>query len=75
MYARVTRDQFEIGEEAIIHRPTGAEFTPILGTSDSAMIWTGEIGARLSTGETYDYADVMAMLRTLRQEHFAVPQR
>jgi len=35
MYAQVTRDQFQINEEVIIHRPTRAEFTPTLGHADS----------------------------------------
>jgi hypothetical protein len=51
MYTQVTRDQFQINDEVIIHRPTGAEFTPTLGHADSVTIWTGEIGNRLPSGE------------------------
>jgi len=42
MYTKVIRNQFEIKEGAIIHTPTGAEFTPVIGTADSILIWTGE---------------------------------
>ena len=57
MFAQVARDQFEIKEDAIIHTPTGAEFTPVMGHAESVLIWTGEIGNRLWSGEVYRYAD------------------
>jgi hypothetical protein len=68
MYAQVTRDQFEIKDEAIIHTPTGAEFTPVVGAEDSVLVWTGEIGNRLWSGEVYQYADVMVMMKKLWRE-------
>jgi hypothetical protein len=40
-----------VGRSAIIHTPTGAEFTPVLGHADSVLIWTGEIGNGLSGGD------------------------
>jgi hypothetical protein len=52
MYTKVLCAQFEIKDGAIIHRPTGAEFTPVTGTRDSLLIWTGDIGS-LHTGEQY----------------------
>ena len=68
MYAQVTRDQFQINDELIIHRPTGAEFTPTLGHADSVTIWTGEVGSRLPSGDAYRYADVLAMMRSFWRE-------
>ena len=68
MYTRVTRDQFQINDEVIIHLPTGAEFTPTLSHADSVTIWTGEIGNRLPSGEAYRYADVMALMKILWRE-------
>jgi hypothetical protein len=65
MFAQVARDQFEIKEDAIIHIPTGAEFTPVMGHAESVLIWTGEIGNRLWTGEVYRYADVILMMKKL----------
>ena len=65
MFAQVARDQFEIKEDAIIHTPTGAEFTPVMGHAESVLIWTGEIGNRLWSGEIYRYADVILMMKKL----------
>jgi hypothetical protein len=50
MYTKVIRNQFEIKEGTIIHTPHGAEFTPVTGTADSILIWTGEIGAVTDRG-------------------------
>jgi hypothetical protein len=68
MFAHVTRDQFEIKDDAIVHTPTGAEFTPVMGHAESVLIWTGEIGRRLWSGDVYRYADVMLMMRKLWRE-------
>ncbi len=68
MYATVTRDQFEIRDEAIIHIATGAEFTPVLGHAESVLIWTGEIGRKLWSGEIYRYADVMMTMKKVWRE-------
>jgi hypothetical protein len=70
MYTKVMRDQFEIKDGAIIHTPTGAEFTPVTGTPDSMPIWTGEIGSVLHTGERYRYADVLAVMKTIWHQGF-----
>jgi hypothetical protein len=67
-YAKVTRSQFEFKVDAIVHKPTRAEFTPVVGTKDSVIIWTGDIGNTLPTGELYCYAEVLAMMKTLRLE-------
>jgi hypothetical protein len=75
MYKKVTRDQFAINGDAIIHTPTGAEFTQVLGT-DSVIIWTGGIGCMLENGETFRYADVIAMVKTIRRERYPdMPER
>ena len=70
MHTKVMRDQFEIKDGAIIHTPTGAEFTPVTGTLDSILIWTGEIGSILQTGGRYRYADVFAVMKTIWQQGF-----
>jgi hypothetical protein len=70
MYTKVMRDQFEIKEGAIVHSPTGAEFTPVSGTPDSILVWTGVIGSVLHTGERYRYADVFAVMKTIWQQGF-----
>jgi hypothetical protein len=70
MYTKVMRDQFEIKDSAIIHTPMGAEFTPVTGTPGSMLIWTGEIGSVLHTGERYRYADVLAVMKTIWHQGF-----
>jgi hypothetical protein len=70
MYTKVIRDQFEIKDGAIIHTPTGAEFTPVTGIPDSILIWTGDIGSILQTGERYLYADVFAVMKMFWQQGF-----
>ena len=68
MSTKVMRDQFEIKDGAIIHTPTGEEFTPVNGTQDSLLIWTGDIGSVLQTGERYRYEDVFAVMKTIWQQ-------
>jgi hypothetical protein len=68
MYTKVMPDQFEIKDGAIIHTPTGAEFTPVSGAPDSLVIWTGDIGSMLQTGERFLYADVFAVMKTIWQQ-------
>jgi hypothetical protein len=70
MYTRVTRDQFEVRENVLIHTPTNAEFTPHPEREDSIMVWTGDIGMRLPNGELYDYSEVLAMMKTVWREMF-----
>ena len=65
MYAKVTRDQFRLRDESIVHTPTGAEFTPVVGYGDSMLIWTADIGRSLPDGALYRYAEVLAMTKRL----------
>jgi hypothetical protein len=66
MHTRVTRSQFEIKDTTVIHSPTGAEFNPQSG--DSVMVWTGDIGQKLPSGDVYRYRDVLDMMRTVWRE-------
>ena len=71
MSTRVTRDQFAIREGAFVHMPTEAEFTPHPEREDSFLVWTGNIGMRLAgSGEIFEYADVLTMMRTIWRETF-----
>jgi hypothetical protein len=66
MHTQVNRSQFEIKDTTVVHTPTGAEFIPLAG--DSVMVWTGDIGQRLPSGDIYRYADVLDMMRTVWRE-------
>jgi hypothetical protein len=68
MFTRVTRDQFAEREGVLIHMPTEAEFRPHAKREESVLVWTGNIGARLPSGEIFDYAEVLAMMRAVRRE-------
>ena len=68
MYAKVVRNQFQVKDESIIHTPTGAEFTPVLGASESMVIWTGDIGRALPDGAVYRYAEVLAVMKKVWRE-------
>jgi hypothetical protein len=74
MHANVTRDQFEVRSDIIIHLPTGAEFIPTRGSIGSVVIWTGELGRNLPTGERYSYAEVLAVVRALWMERAFPPE-
>jgi hypothetical protein len=68
MYTSVRRDQFDSRGNTIIHAPTGAEFTANSTSRDSFLIWTGELGRTLPSGDLYSYADVLAMVKSLWRE-------
>jgi hypothetical protein len=64
MYTQVTRNQFEIRDDFILHTPTGAEFS-FSGGSDSVLVWTGDIGCKLPSGDAYRYAEVLSVIKTI----------
>lgn len=65
MYKPIRRDQFDTQGNTIIHAPTGAEFTANPSGRDSFLIWTGELGRHLPSGDRYSYADALAMVKSL----------
>ena len=68
-HAEVTSDQFEVTDDLVIHhKPTGAEFTPHSEKKDSVLVWTGEIGRKLSNGAVYQYRDVLAVVKAIWRE-------
>lgn len=73
IYAKVTREQFAINDDSIVHTPTAAEFSPAYEAGDSIVVWTGDIGKRLSDGSIYRYADVLEMVKRLRREISSAP--
>ena len=68
MYTRVTKDQFEIRDGAYTHTPTGAEFAPNPDSEGSMLIYTGNIGSKLASGELFAYAEVLEMMKVLWEE-------
>ena len=58
-YMRVTRDQFEVSRNEVLHKPTGARFTsyPGLDKEISFTNWS-RCGDVLPNGEDYSRDDV-----------------
>jgi hypothetical protein len=69
MHTRATRSQFEIKDTVVIHTPTGAEF--ISQSGDSVLVWTGDIGQKLPSGDVYQYRDVLDVMRTVWRESYS----
>jgi hypothetical protein len=63
MQTRATQSQFEIKDTTVVHTPTRAKFIPQIG--DSVLVWTGDIGQKLPSGDVYQYRDVLDMMRTV----------
>jgi hypothetical protein len=68
MYTRVTKEQFEIRDGLYTHIPTGAEFAPNPNSEGSMLIYTGNIGPKLASGELFAYAEVLQVMKALREE-------
>ena len=68
MYTRVTKEQFEIRDGVYIHTPTEAEFTPDPNSEGSMVIYTGNIGSRLASGQLFAYAEVLQVMKRLWEE-------
>lgn len=67
----VTREQFEVSDEGITHKPTGYSFTPYPGDPNSGTVNKGRLGDKLETGEDYRPQEVEEMARRLWLEHCA----
>jgi len=68
MYTRATKDQFKIRDGVYIHTPTEAEFTPNPHSEGSMVIYTGNIGSKLASGELFAYAEVLQAMKALWEE-------
>ena len=69
MRTQANRSQFEIKGPTVVHTPTGAEFIPQVG--DSVIVWTGDIGQKLPSGDVYRYDDVLDVMKTMWRENCA----
>jgi len=67
-HATVTPDQFEVKDDQVVHTPTGAEFIPHPKREDSLLVWTGQLGQKLSSGVVYRYDDVLAAMKGVWRE-------
>ncbi len=65
----VRRDQFNIHPRGIVHKPTDASFTPAPGNPLSGIERMGQLGNTGPSGNDFDSADVLRMLRELWAEY------
>ena len=65
----VRREQFEISDKGIRHKPTGYSFTPYPGDPTSGTVNEAMLGSVLPNGEHYRPDDVEEMARRLWLQH------
>ena len=68
MHTRVTQEQFEIRDGVYTHIPTGAEFAPNPNSEGSMVIYTGNIGSRLASGQLFLYGEVLKVMKMIWEE-------
>ena len=68
MYTRATKDQFKIRDGVYIHTPTEAEFAPNPHSEGSMVIYTGNIGSRLASGQLFLYGEVLKVMKMIWEE-------
>jgi hypothetical protein len=68
-YTAITRDQYEVTRNEVIHKPTGATFTsyPGLDKVIASVKW-GSCGLILPSGENYSCEEVEALAKVLMAE-------
>jgi hypothetical protein len=64
----VSRYQFKVEENAVVHTPTGARFTAYAGVSAPHIVTKGMLGSVLKNGDDYPEDEVTAMALNLLAE-------
>lgn len=64
----VTRDQFRLQGNSVVHVPTGAEFTAYPETPEPHMVNWGFAGDVLPNGEDYEREEVLAVAVSILAE-------
>jgi hypothetical protein len=70
----VTRDQFDISPQGIVHKPTGAVFTPYPGDRYSGTTRMGTLGRPQPNGAVYRAEDVERIMQELWAEYVTTRQ-
>ena len=60
-YTPVNREQFEVRENKVIHKPTGASFVADPGIAEPKSVNWGRCGSRLPNGDDFSRAAVQEM--------------
>jgi len=67
----VTRNQFNITPQGIVHKPTEAAFIPHPGDPHSGIVRLGQLGNQPRSGNHYELEDVQRRMRELWEEFVA----
>jgi hypothetical protein len=65
---RATRDQFDIEENAVVHRPMSARFAAYPGVAEPHQKTLGLLGSVLPNGDDYREHEVIQIARSLLVE-------
>jgi hypothetical protein len=69
MATPVKREQFVVTSQGVTHVPTGATFTPHLGSLNSGSMYHGQLGNVLKNGDDHRPEEVRAMMQQMWQEY------
>jgi len=68
MRIQVTREQFEVGIDEVVHMPTGAKFTTHPGGYEMKGVDWGRAGDLLPSNQEYERVEVLRMAQELLKE-------
>ena len=67
-WTQVTREQFQIFDDHVVHTPTGARFNAYPRSPEIASESLGQAGDRLENGEDYRPGDIRVVAAELLRE-------
>ena len=71
VYALVTRNQFNVTPEGVVHKPTDAAFVPDPSNPRQGTVRLGQLANTHPTGPEYPVEDVLRLMRELWEEFTA----
>jgi hypothetical protein len=71
VYALVTRNQFNVTPEGVVHKPTDAAFVPDPSNPKQGTVRLGQLANTHPTAPEYPVEDVLRLMRELWEEFIA----
>ena len=71
VYALVTRNQFNVTPEGVVHKPTDAAFVPDPSNPNQGTVRLGQLANPHPTAPEYPVEDVLRLMRELWEEFMA----
>lgn len=69
--ALVTRNQFNVAPDGVVHKPTDAAFVPNPGDPSQGTVRLGQLANTHPTAPEYPVEDVLRLMRELWEEFIA----